>query len=174
MTDMTWNRAALGMARWRTWLTDHGSLTQRLRERFPDFNVHRLRQAVGQPFFDEAAAVGLGARQPALIREVLLRSGQTPLVFAHTVIPLSGLRGPWRALAGLGNRSLGSALFANPRIERFPLEYRKLNRHHPLYRAAAPYLAAPATTLWGRRSQFALAGHVLMVTEVFLPPVSAA
>lgn len=169
MTDKIWNRAALGMGPWRTWLTDHGSLTRRMQTRFADFNVRKLSQSVAQPNFDEAAAVRLNARDPAMIREVLLCSGDTPLVFAHTVIPLDGLRGPWQKLAGLGNRSLGSALFADPRVERFPLAYRRLNRRHPLYRAAAPYLAAPASALWARRSQFALAGHLLMVTEVFLP-----
>lgn len=169
MTDLNWNRAALGMGPWRTWLTDHGSLTWRLRQCFPDFNVRQLRQDVAPPNFDETRAVGLSDRRPALIREVLLRSGETPLVFAHTVIPLVGLRGPWQPLAGLGNRSLGSTLFADPRVARFPLAYKRLNRHHPLYRAAAPWLSAPAASLWARRSQFALAGHRLMVTEVFLP-----
>lgn len=169
MTDLTWNRAALGMGPWRPWLTDHGSLTLRLRERFPGFNVLRLRQSVARPFHDETAAVGLGDLQPAMVREVLLRSGTTPLVFAHTVIPLAGLRGPWQALAGLGNRSLGLALFTNPRVARFPLEYRHLNHRHPLFRAARPHLSGSATALWARRSQFALAGHRLLVTEVFLP-----
>jgi chorismate--pyruvate lyase len=171
MTDLTWNRAALGMGPWRPWLTDHGSLTRRLQCRFPAFNVLRLRQAVARPFHDEAAAVGLAGGRPALIREVLLRSDATPLVYAHTVIPLAGLRGPWQALAGLGNRSLGLALFTNPRVRRFPLEYKRLDRRHPLYQAARPHLAGPAATLWARRSQFALAGHRLMVTEVFLPSV---
>lgn len=169
MTNHTWNQATLGMGRWRPWLTNHGSLTLRLQAHFPDFNVLRLRQAVARPFFDETAGVGLDARQPALIREVLLRSGETPLVFAHTVIPLAGLRGPWQSLAGLGNRSLGLALFANPRVERFPLEFKRLGRRHPLYRAARPYLERPQDAPWARRSQFALDGHRLMVTEVFLP-----
>lgn len=169
MTAPSWNRAALGMGPWRPWLTDHGSLTLRLRARFPAFNVLRLRQSVGRPLCDEVAALGLHARQPAMIREVLLRSGATPLVFAHTVIPLAGLRGPWQGLAGLGNRSLGLALFTNPLVERFPLEFKRLDRRHPLYRAAAPHLAGGTGTLWARRSQFALAGHRLMVTEVFLP-----
>lgn len=166
MNDRNWTSASLGTGPWRIWLTDHGSLTQRLREHFPDFNVLQLRQAVARPHLDELA---LADRQPALIREVLLRSGNLPLVFAHTVIPLAGLRGPWQALAGLGNRSLGSALFANPRVRRFPLAFRRLDRRHPLYRAAQPWLSQPAPRLWARRSQFALDGHRLMVTEVFLP-----
>jgi chorismate lyase len=166
MTDHDWTQAILGSGPWRTWLTDHGSLTRRLRQRHSDFNVQQLHQAISRPNSDE---LNLTGRQPALIREVLLRAGNTPLVFAHTVIPVSGLRGPWQALAGLGNRSLGGALFANPLVERYPLAYRRLDYRHPLYRASLPWLSHPVATLWARRSQFALAGHRLMVTEVFLP-----
>lgn len=166
-----WHQATHGMGPWRSWLTDHGSLTQLLRARFPDFNVLRLRQAVAQPYFDEASSLGLRAGEVALVREVLLRSGTTPLVYAHTVIPRACLKGPWHRLAGLGNRSLGGTLFADPRVQRFPLAFLCLDQRHPLYRAALPHLASPARALWARRSQFGLAGRRLMVTEVFLPTV---
>lgn len=171
MTNPYWNRAELGMGPWRTWLTDHGSLTLRLRANFPDFNVLRLRQAVGRPCYDEPATLGRDSHPPVVIREVLLRSGTLPLVFAHTVIPVAGLHGPWQGLAGLGNRSLGLALFTNPLVRRFPLEFKLLDRRHPLYRAALAHLDRPVRRLWARRSHFALAGHSLMVSEVFLPSV---
>jgi chorismate--pyruvate lyase len=166
-----WHQATSAMGPWRPWLTEHGSLTQLLRSNFPDFNVLRLRQSVARPYPDESAPLALRDHQRAMVREVLLRSGATPLVYAHTVIPQDCLRGPWRMLAGLGNRSLGGALFADPRVARFPLTFRSLDRRHPLYRAALPYLDHPTRALWARRSQFALAGHRLMVTEVFLPSV---
>ncbi|NTV95605.1 MAG: chorismate lyase, partial [Thiobacillus sp.] len=51
------------------------------------------------------------------------------------------------------------------------LAFRRLDQRHPLYRASLPYLASPTRALWARRSQFALAGRRLMVTEVFLPTV---
>ena len=73
-----------------------------------------------------------------MVREVLLLRGATPLVFAHTVFAAGGLRGAWRGIAGLGNRPLGAALFADPRIARFPLHQKKLPCTHPLYRRAAP------------------------------------
>ncbi|TCJ11796.1 chorismate lyase [Parasulfuritortus cantonensis] len=166
-----WHLATSTMAPWRPWLIHHGSLTRLLSSRFPDFNVRRLRQAFDLPYRDEVAPLGLGGHERALVREVLLRSGSVPLVYAHTVIPSACLRGPWRQLAGLGNQSLGATLFADPRVERFPLAFRRVSRRHPLYLAAAPYLTEPAAALWARRSQFALAGHRLMVTEVFLPSV---
>lgn len=166
-----WRQATLGMGPWRHWLTDHGSLTRRLQAHCRAFRVQRLRQSVGQPYLDEIAPLGQARQQQALIREVLLLCGDTPLVFAHTVVPLGGLRGPWQNLGGLGNHSLGATLFANPRIERFPLEYSRLNRRHALFRKAAAYLQTPAQTLWARRSLFAIEHDPIQVTEVFLPSV---
>jgi len=163
------------MGLWRHWLTDHGSLTRRLQAHCHDFRVQRLRQTVELPYLDEVAPLGMGRQQHALVREVLLLGGDTPLIFAHTVIPLSGLRGTWQSLAGLGNQSLGATLFADPRIERFPLEYSLLTRHDPLFRNAVRHLGDTSgdqtRCLWARRSLFALQHHPIMVSEVFLPGI---
>lgn len=166
-----WRMAPIGMGRWRPWLTDRGSLTRRLQARCPTFRVHRLRQESGLPYWDETAPLGLRRIRQVVIREVLLMCGDSPLIFAHTAIPFDGLRGPWRSLDGLGNRSLGATLFADPRVERFPLEYCRLTRFDPLFKTAARHVAGPIGSLWARRSLFALSGHRLQVTEVFLPPV---
>jgi chorismate--pyruvate lyase len=156
---------------WRTWLRDHGSLTRRLQAACADFRVRRLRQVHARPHRDEPVSLGLRPQSHVLVREVLLQCGDTPLVFAHTVIPLGGLSGPWAGLEHLGNRPLGAALFADPRILRHPLECRRLDARHPLYRAAAAHLPHPPVDLWARRSCFTLHGHSLLVTEVFLPEI---
>lgn len=172
----TWNTPAWRAGDWRGWLDDHGSLTRRLQAICPRLRVQRVNQHIAPPLRDEYRALGLRRGERALIRDVLLICGDTPLVFAHSVIPLAGLDGPWVALSRLGNRPLGAALFADPKVRRFPLEYRQLDARHPLYRPAVAHLAvanldqAPRR-LWMRRSQFALAGHPLLVTEVFLPAV---
>ncbi len=129
----------------------------------------RLQQAPGRPNLDECATLGLFPGRLAVIREVLLLNADSPLVFAHSVIPFDSLIGPWAGLAGLGNRPLGAALFTNPRIQRQALEYQHLDRRHSLYRDAARNLVAPPRTLWARRSLFALDAHPILVTEVFLP-----
>ena len=167
----TWNTPAWRAGAWRGWLDDHGSLTRRLQAICPHLRVQRLSQRIDRPLRDEYRALGLRRGQRALIREVLLICGDTPLVYAHSVIPLRGLLGPWVGLSLLGNRPLGAALFANPKVRRFPLEYRQLDARHPLYRAAVAHLAAAPRRLWMRRSQFALEGRPLLVTEVFLPAV---
>ena len=166
-----WRQATLGMGPWRRWLTGRGSLTRRLQARCDAFRVQRLSQIVDRPYLDELAPFGQARRRQALIREVLLLCGDTPLVFAHTVIPLGALRGRWQRLADLGNHSLGATLFADPTIRRYPLEYRRLDPRHPLFRSAAGHLSAPADRLWARRSLFALGRGRIQVTEVFLPAV---
>ncbi len=166
-----WLDIALGAGPYREWLTVSGSLTRALRARAPGFHVTKIRQEHDRPFPDEYAPLALAPSQRATIREVVLHGAAQPLIFAHTVIPEEGMRGPWRSLHGLGNRPLGEALFADPRIKRFPLRYRRLNRHHPLHRAARARLGGLPDQLWARRSLFALEGMPIMVTEIFLPGV---
>lgn len=168
-----WKTPAWRAGAWRDWLDDHGSLTRRLQAVCPRLRVQRLGQRIAVPLQDEYRALGLRRGQRALIRDVLLICGDTPMVYAHSVIPLAGLSGPWTALAHLGNRPLGEALFANPKVRRFPLEFHPLDARHPLYRPAIAHLDQPPARLWMRRSQFALDGQPLLVTEVFLPAMAA-
>lgn len=156
---------------YRAWLVDRGSLTRRIQVRCPAFSVRGLRVGAGKPGRDEAAWVGLSPRVIALLREVHLYCGDTPVVFAHSVIPRAGLRGPWHALGKLGSKPLGAALFANPRIKRTPLQFKKLNRRHELYRRACRILPDRPLHLWARRSVFTLNGYPILVTEVFLPGI---
>lgn len=165
----SWKTPASQTGLWRGWLDDHGSLTRRLQALCPGLQVRRLRQAVAKPNRDELAPLKLRRGQRALIREVLLLCGDTPLVYAHSVIPLAGLRGPWVGLSALGNKPLGAALFANPLVRRQPLEFARLDARHPLYRRATAHLAEKPASLWMRRSVFSLSGRPLLVTEVFLP-----
>lgn len=164
-----WLSSAWQAGAWRHWLTHRGSLTRRLQGVCPAFRVMRLTQTSMRPNLDECVTLGLVPGRLAMIREVLLLDAATPLVYAHSVIPFTGLVGPWAGLAGLGNRPLGAALFTNPRIQRQALEYRHLNHRHTLYRAAVRHLTAPPRTLWARRSLFTLQNHPILVTEVFLP-----
>ena len=154
----------------RRWLTDHGSLTARLTRYAGPIKVKVLFQGLRRVNPDEAFLFASPAAR-VLVREVLLMKGATPLVFAHTVLTADGLRGAWRRVAGLGSRPLGAALFADPRIARFPLRQRKLPRWHPLYRRAAAHLKSPPRLLWARRSIFAAGKSPILVSEVFLPAV---
>lgn len=166
-----WQATLVGQLPYRPWLTDHGSLTQALKRRCPDLCVVRLRQGPGMPNRDERPPLGLPPHRLCLIRDVLLICAGHPLVYAHSVIPTAGLAGPWRKLSRLGNRPLGEALFADPQVHRHPLQYRRLDRRHPLYRAAIKHSTDKPAALWARRSVFVRNDHPILVTEVFLPEV---
>ncbi|MEW6120873.1 MAG: chorismate lyase [Pseudomonadota bacterium] len=155
----------------RQWLSDRGSLTQRLKARCASFRVAPRVTGHARPHVDESALLGLEAGMRAYVREVMLMCGDTPVVFAHSVLPLAGLRGGWSGITRLGSRSLGEALFRDRRIVRETLAYRCVRRGHPLHRAIALQRPAIPGRLWARRSIFCLNGHPLLVTEVFLPAI---
>lgn len=156
---------------YRHWLTDQGSLTRRIQARCRAFSVRHVTQRFGKSVQDEAECTGLQPRQYALLREVFLYCGETPVVFAHSVLPKSSLRGAWYGLGNLGNKPLGAALFSTPRIKRTPLEFKKLSPRHPLYHRACRLLPHKPAHLWARRSLFHLHGKPILVTEVFLPAI---
>lgn len=152
----------------RSWLSDRGSLTQRLQRQCPAFRVQLLRQGNGKPHPDEVTQLSLHSAQHGLLRDVLLFCNGSPVVFAHTALPRQTIRGAWRPLGSLGNRPLGQVLFGNPRIGRSAMQYRKIDRRHPLYRSIVRAVGPQPATLWARRSLFLLDNKPILVTEVFL------
>ncbi len=157
--------------RQRNWLQDRGSLTRRIQDRCDHFSVKRVFQSLSRVYGDELDVMGLRANELAMVREVYLYCGDTPVVFAHSVVAHKNLRGAWRGLSGLGNKSLGTVLFTNPRIKRTPLEFKKISRGHFLYDRACTRLPTKPANLWARRSLFTLHGQSILVTEVFLPAI---
>ncbi|MHB1656352.1 MAG: chorismate--pyruvate lyase family protein [Burkholderiales bacterium] len=155
----------------RHWLRDQGSLTERISQRCTGFNVSQIVQRSGPTLLDEAVTIGLAFKERALVRDVYLCCGSRPVVFAHSVLPQTSLSGRWIALKQLGNKSLGAVLFADPLVRRSPLQFRRLDVRHPLYRHAVRDLLSPPDYLWARRSLLMLAQRRILVTEVFLPDV---
>jgi chorismate lyase len=160
-------------ARLRPWLVDRGSLTHRIQSRCATFRLNVLSQRMALVRRDEYATIGAPAGARCVVREVSLHCGTRPLVFAHSVVAPRALHGAWRMLALLGARPLGAALFADPRIRRYPLRFRQLNAADALYRRACGLLDEAPRLLWARRSLFVLRGSPLLVTEVFLPAILA-
>ncbi|MEQ1622955.1 MAG: chorismate lyase [Methylophilaceae bacterium] len=166
-----WLKTPIASKSFCPWLINNGSLTQRLQSASGQFSVKKIRHGNGRPALDEAFLLGMRPQQQALIREVQLCCAGVPVVFAHSVLPYKSLRGKWRDLGRLGNKPLGGALFADFNVRRSPLEFKKLPRHHALYKRAMAGLGAQKPDLWARRSIFSLKGASIMVTEVFLPQV---
>jgi chorismate lyase len=118
---------------------------------------------------DENQPLQIAGNRLAYVREVILACDDQAVVFAHSVLSLASLRGPWAALTRLGTKPLGEALFSNPRVIRGRLQYRRIPLRHPLARQAARAgISNNNAPLWARRSLFTLQGHPIMVTEIFL------
>jgi chorismate--pyruvate lyase len=161
----------------RDWLTTPGSLTARLIAHSRHFRVQKLRQASASCLLDEAAAIGLPRAQRVHEREVLLRCDGRPVVYGHTVVPLSASAHDWPLFSALGERSLGSTLFYDPRVRRGLLEFARIRPGHPLLArvhaalgGADPAIDAGAIH-YARRCVYRRRQGLLLVTEVFLPAV---
>lgn len=122
---------------------------------------------------DEQFLARYGSQALVLTRDVLLVCGNTPVVYAHSVLQPGDRGAGWRLMKGMGSQPLGAALFTDPRIERSKLRQRKLGRGHPLHRQAmlAAGIARTDVMLWARRSLFMAGKSPILVTEVFLPGI---
>ena len=177
-----WLKQPMSSQQYRPWLIDKGSLTKALQRRYVDFAVKPVNLNYAKPLRDEVALLQQRPQQRALIREVLLIGNNQAVVFAHSVLPKDALRGAWNKLGRLGNKPLGATLFANPKVKRTPLEYKKLSRNHPLFKRTTAHIKQKPRFLWARRSVFSLYSASklntikpkcasILVTEIFLPHI---
>lgn len=156
------------------WLLDSGSLTDRLKAACPGtFRVRVLDEGWRRPRLDEVRSLGLPVANVAWVRQVQLLCDERPWVFARTVIPATTLSGAQRRLAHLGNRPLGAFLFADPGMQRGPVELACIRQGQAMYAEATSGLRQKAPQIWGRRSVFRLARKPLLVAEIFLPPLTS-
>jgi chorismate--pyruvate lyase len=164
-------------AGYRPWLTEGGSLTARLKAHSETFRVQCLHQRTARCLSDEAQAIGMHRPGRVWEREVLLRCDNTPVVFAHTVVPMSATAADWPLFSALGERSLGTTLFGDPQVRRGVLEFARLREGHPLARRAREALRIEGLDgpnellLYARRCLYRRRQGTLLVTEVFLPSV---
>lgn len=162
------------------WLTDPGSLTQKLKNHCQHFSVQRINQLSSPLSLSETTPMQLPRGRSVLQRQVVLICDGVPAVFAHTVTPMERVGHDWPFFNQLGNRALGVALFSNPFIRRNSFEYTRLRAQDALYQAAQSALKGHGfevtlpTHLWARRCLFTHTRHAnsrMMVTEVMLPSV---
>jgi len=169
--DRDWRRRpGAGAADYLPWLIERGSLTDCVRKRCKAFRVELVFQGQRRAAPDERFVAG-GREKRAFVREVFLSCGRARVVFAHSVTRLANLRGAWRGLVRLGTRPLGAALFADPRVQRHPLRFRRLGPGDELHARACAATGKHLPALWARRSLFILAKSPILVTEIFLPGI---
>lgn len=155
------------------WLLDPASLTERIiahcRE---NFRVRLLDQRRMRPLRNETEALGMRAGTRAIVRQVQLVCGDTPWVYARTIIPPRTFARKSHRFTTLGARSLGAMLFADPSMKRGEVEVARLTPSDRLYHLATRELRDKPGTIWGRRSLFHLGGKPLLVCEFFLPDIA--
>ncbi|TPQ29665.1 chorismate--pyruvate lyase family protein [Methylomonas koyamae] len=152
----------------QSWLNETGSLTRRLRGIYGNrFGVELLFHRWKPAFNDECRLLALPPARYQLIREVLLHADGRPLVLARTVLPDPTIKIAHRNLSHLGNRPLGEVIFAYPDLER---RRRQFSRAEPnQWSTAVQTRLSMAGPTWGRRTEYAIHGHPLLVAEFFLP-----
>jgi chorismate--pyruvate lyase len=155
----------------RPWLLDQGSLTQRLIAASGNrFAVQVIKQRWELPRLSERLALGMGSKQLALVREVILLGADTPWVYARSILPMSSLTGRLRKLRKLDNRPLGALLFNDKTMCRSGIEVACLTSDNTTIPGELGDFDNP---MWGRRSVFRLDNKPLLVSEIFLPSFPA-
>jgi len=158
------------------WLTAPGSLTARLRAH-GQVDVVVVFQGSARLWPIEARDL---RQRNGHVREVILRIDGRPAVWARSTTPHRALRGPWKALRGLGTRPLAELLFSRRHVCREPLVSHHPRRHslavthlHRQWAGLMPGQPAHEAPNWARSSVFWRSGQPLRVLEVFAPWVTA-
>jgi len=153
------------------WLMDEQSLTERLINACSQrFSVKVLNQSWVKPTSAERQLLSIRQGQKVLLRQVILYCGNTPVVFAHSLIPLKTLHGEHRRLGCLKNKPLGKYLFSKPYLKRSSLQWSLIKPSNSLYHVIADSNELKGD-VWGRRSLFHLKQKKLLVSEYFLPAI---
>lgn len=159
------------------WLSAPGSLTARLRL-LGTVRVEVIDQGRRRLWHQERRALGCSVGH---VREVVLRVDERPAVWARSSVPLLAVKGPWRAIRGLGTRPLAELLFTHRAVRRGPLQSLRFRSHGPAdahmarqwarLSQDAAHLLAPHP-VWARHSLFHHHGQPLQVLEAFAPWVA--
>lgn len=169
----------------RQWLAATGSLTARL----------RLTGAVRVEVIDQGRRQLWPQEMRALrctvghVREVVLRVDGRPAVWARSSVPAHAIKGPWKAIRGLGTRPLAELLFSHRTVRRGPLHSMRFRAHSraqshmsrqwsglgdaaQLMEDGIKPLTPTSTPNWARHSLFFHHKHPLQVIEAFAPWVT--
>ena len=151
-----------------TWLNEPNSMTERVKSLCThDFRVEVLRHELveNQQLRPELQLV---QNELVLQREVLLCDGDTPLIFAYSLLPEIALNGLYAELRKLGSRPLGHWLFTEPVLKRYSVQTAALTTQETLFQKVRNITQLPPS-IWGRKALFSGAAKPLLVSEFFLP-----
>ena len=172
-----WNRVDSGGAHqapreWQSWLSDTGSLTQKIErligQKLEVLVLSDTRQNLNS---DESRYFHFKIAR-CRIREVLLCANKVPLVMAHSIIPTTSSSGSNHAILRLGKKPLGAVLFAKTHQhskQKYHREIARLDMGDDLWKRCLKKYPPLPSPVWARRTLYRLKGHPLLVNEIFLP-----
>ena len=140
-----------------SWLTQDGSLTERLQKEFNDVKVDIIYEGLASE------------KEKDYIREVLIKSHGEPMIYAKTRLKVIDLEDAWVSLKTLGQQSLANILFKDPQIYRRSIFYRICESDDIFYRRLKSLGCIHEEILWVRQSEWEKNGKILSLTEAFLP-----
>ena len=172
-----WNRVDSGALhqaprKWQSWLSDTGSLTQKIEsvigQKLEVLVLQGCRQNLNS---DESRYFHFKIKRCRL-REVLLCINGIPLVMARSIIPNSSSSGSNHEVLRLGKKPLGAVLFAKTRMHSKKKSHRvisRLDKKSALWKKCFQQYPELPSVSWARRTLYQLKGRPLLVSEVFLP-----
>ena len=140
-----------------SWMTEEGSLTERLQKEFNDVKVDVIYEG------------NAPEEKSYYKREVIIKSHNKPMIFARTSLKDDDLNGTWRCLKKLGQQSLANILFKDTEIYRRSLLYQIMQPPDTLHLYLKSLDLVNQEIIWLRKSEWEKNGKTLSLIEVFLP-----
>jgi chorismate--pyruvate lyase len=153
---MTWLTLPTVKGKAFSWLTEEGSLTERLKEEFGNIKVDVMYEGY------------ISENKSEYLREVIIRSDDLPMIYAKTLLKKSDLEDAWSCLKSLGQQSLANILFKDPKIFRHSLSYQICKPSDALYLHLKSLSLVHEDVIWLRQSEWEREGKMLLLVEVFL------
>ena len=151
------------------WLVESGSLTTRVRARCEtDFKLRIIRQVEEKVTAEIAPLLDVDAGAKALLREVTLNCGATPLIFARSIMPDTSVAGKNSWLTELGTRPLGDALFDVRDMRRSEFEIALIHPKSELFTRIHKVTGVRYNEIWARRSVVHINQEPILICECFL------
>ena len=153
---MTWLISPKVEGKELSWLTEEGSLTERLKKEFDDVKVEIMYEGVYE------------LDKTFYTREVILKSNDIPRVFARTLVKEDDLLQAWSSLKNLGDQSLATILFNSVDIKKTSVFYKELFLDDSLFVYVSSISPIHKKSLWARKSSWEKQGANLDLIEIFL------
>lgn len=139
-----------------SWLTEEGSLTERLKEEFGNVKVDVMYEGY------------ISEKESEYMREVIIQSDDLPMIYAKTLLKKNDIEDAWNCIKSLGQQSLANILFKDSKIFRRSLSYRICKSNDALYLHLKSLNLIHGEVIWLRQSKWEREGKILLLVEVFL------